>query len=137
MLITDSEPVKHKNLLQKRYHINYELFSQDQFPALRSGQDKNMILLELFGIQNAINDKIQKIVNMNQENFENMASKYDPKIISVFSLSHPSLSDYVKKKFNEIYTLLSKESTKQLEESLVDRFKGTSLIFFGNIEIND
>ena len=137
LLITKSEPVKNKNLLQKRYHVNYELFSEELFPAVQSGKDKNMNLFMLFAIQNAINDKIQEIVDMTQENFEKYASKYDPRIISVFSLSNSSLSDDLKKKIDEIHKLLSQESKKQLGELIVDKLKGTSLIFIGNIETND
>ena len=46
-------------------------------------------------------------------------------------------ADDVKMKFSEIYYLLSQKSTKQLGESLIDRFKGKSLIFFGNIKVFD
>ena len=137
LLITESVPVKHKNLLQKRYHINYDLFSDDLFSDLQSGQDKNMILFQLLIVQNTINDKIQEIVNLNQENFEKLASKFVPHMISVYSMGNTSISDELKEKFSEIHKLISQESKKQLGKLIVDKLKGTSLIFIGNIEIND
>lgn len=125
----ESEQISNTNLIQKKYQINPQLFNQEFVDELRSGKDRNSTLMSLFLAQQAINNQIHKILNMDDDTFSELAQKEQIKMISGFALEK-RIPDNIVTKYEEIYPLLQRESSSKLGESYGERAEQGDRLFF-------
>jgi DNA-binding PadR family transcriptional regulator len=132
----ETEIISRTNLIQKKYSVNPELFSQEFVEDMRSGKDRNTALMSLFLAQQFINNQIHRILNMDDETFAEFAGNEQIKTVSGFALTK-EIPEIIVSKYNEIYPLLQKESSSKLGETFGERAQqGDRFFFICNLPYN-